>query len=139
MVSLPFLSRQKAEFSVGVAGMEDQYFQTKVIDFTNAKRDASNYTIFGGSVALDGNTLNSRQYATSDAGTARRPFLYGYGALQGRYGRRSASGGYEYIQSWLQLSYEMERYFNFRIISRWVLISRDIILRGTSVIITGLP
>ena len=119
--------------------MEDQYFQTKVIDFTNAKRDASNYTIFGGSVALDGNTLKSRQYATSGRRERLAAHFIRVRSITGRYGRRSASGGYEYIQSWLQLSYEMERYFNFRHNFTLVLISRDIILRGTSVIITGLP
>lgn len=115
MVSLPFLSRQKAEFSVGVAGMEDQYFQTKVIDFTNAKRDASNYTIFGGSVALDGNTLNSRQYATSGRRERLAAHIYtGTEHYRAGMGEDPHQGGYEYIQSWLQLSYEMERYFNFR-------------------------
>ena len=64
-VSMPFLSRQKAEFGIGIGRLEDQYFQTNIIDFSTAKRDVSKYTIFGGSVALDGNTLNSRQFATS--------------------------------------------------------------------------
>lgn len=62
---MPFLSRQKAEFGIGVGQLEDQYFQTNVIDFTSDIRDVSKYSIFGGSVALDGNTLNSRQFATS--------------------------------------------------------------------------
>ena len=35
-VSMPFLSRQKAEFGIGVGQLEDQYFQTNVIDFTSA-------------------------------------------------------------------------------------------------------
>ena len=66
-VSMPFLSRQKAEFGIGVGQLEDQYFQTNVIDFTSDIRDVSKYSIFGGSVALDGNTLNSRQFAPQDA------------------------------------------------------------------------
>ena len=140
MVSLPFLSRQKAEFSVGVAGMEDQYFQTKVIDFTNAKRDASNYTIFGGSVALDGNTLNSRQYATSDAGNGSLPIFIRVRSITGpvwekiriREDMNISSHGCNCRTRWSGIS-------TSGIISRWVLISRDIILRGTSVIITGLP
>lgn len=44
-VTLPFLSRQKAEFGIGIARLEDQYFQTNIIDFENDKRDISNYTI----------------------------------------------------------------------------------------------
>ena len=34
-VSMPFLSRQKAEFGIGVGQLEDQYFQTNVIDFSS--------------------------------------------------------------------------------------------------------
>ena len=40
-VSMPFLSRQKAEFGIGVGQLEDQYFQTNVIDFTSDIRDVS--------------------------------------------------------------------------------------------------
>lgn len=46
-VSMPFLSRQKAEFGIGVGQLEDQYFQTNVIDFTSDIRDVSKYSIFG--------------------------------------------------------------------------------------------
>ena len=62
---MPFLTRQKAEFGIGIGKIQDLYFQNNVIDFNNDKNDISNYTIFGGSVAMDGNTLNSRQYATA--------------------------------------------------------------------------
>ena len=49
-VSLPFLSRKKAEFGVGIARMEDRYFQTNIIDFSETKHDESTYSIFGGSM-----------------------------------------------------------------------------------------
>ena len=114
-VSLPFLSSLKAEFGIGLAKLEDQYFQTNVIDFTNAKRDKSEYTIFGGSVAMDGNTLNSRQFATS--GKRERLSAHIYTGTEHYYPGMTEStygNNYEYIQSWLQLSYEMEKYFNFR-------------------------
>lgn len=112
-VSFPFLSRQKAEFGIGIAKLQDQYFQTNVIDFNNAQHDRSRYTIFGGSVALDGNTLNSRQYATE--GRRERLVAQIYtGTERYRAGTEASDpykGSYKYIQSWLQLSYEMERYF----------------------------
>ena len=63
-VSLPFLSRKKAEFGVGIARMEDRYFQTNIIDFSETKHDKSTYSIFGGSIVLEGSTLNARQFAT---------------------------------------------------------------------------
>lgn len=114
-VSMPFLSRQKAEFGIGIGKLEDQYFQTNIIDFSTAKRDISKYSIFGGSVALDGNTLNSRQFAT--AGRRERLAAHIYSGTERYYpgtGEDAAyPNGYKYIQSWLQLSYELERYYNF--------------------------
>lgn len=114
-VSLPFLSRQKAEFGIGIARLEDQYFQTNVIDFENDKRDASNYTIFGGSVALDGNTLNSKQFATS--GRRERLSAHIYTGKETFYvgaNPNETQNDYKYIQSWLQLCYELERYYQLK-------------------------
>lgn len=115
-ISMPFLSRQKAEFGIGIGELEDQYFQTNIIDFSTAKRDISKYMIFGGSVALDGNTLNSRQFATS--GRRERLAAHIYSGTERYYPGLGEDvtypNGYKYIQSWLQLSYELERYYNFR-------------------------
>lgn len=112
LVSLPFLTRQKAEFGIGIGKLQDQYFQTNVIDFNNDKNDISRYTIFGGSVAMDGNTLDSRQYPT--AGRRERLVAHIYTGKES-YTTGSTpdpyNGSYEYVQSWLQLSYEMERYY----------------------------
>ncbi len=114
-VSIPFLSSMKAEFGIGYGGLTDQYFQTNVIDFSSAKRDKSTYKIFGGSVAMDGNTLNSKQFPTS--GRRERLSAHIYTGKE-RYFPGVAPDGYEndyeYIQSWLQLSYEMEKYLNFK-------------------------
>lgn len=106
-VSMPFLSRQKAEFGIGVGQLEDQYFQTNVIDFTSDVRDVSKYSIFGGSVALDGNTLNSRQFATS--GRRERLAAHIYTGVERYYPGNedpAYTENYKYIQSWLQIAYE---------------------------------
>lgn len=42
-INMPFLSKHKAEFGIGVATLTDQYFQTNVIDFANSARDKSSY------------------------------------------------------------------------------------------------
>ena len=110
-VSMPFLSRQKAEFGIGLGHLEDQYFQTNVIDFTSDVRDASKYTIFGGSVALDGNTLNSKQFAT--AGRRERLAAHIYTGVERYYPGMedpAYTENYKYIQSWLQIAYELEKY-----------------------------
>lgn len=112
-VSLPFMTRQKAEFGLGVGALEDQYFQKNIIDFSRDRRDVSTYNVFGGSVALEGNTLNSRQFAT--AGRQERLSAQIYTGTE--YYKASTdddpyNGKYRYIQSWLQLAYEMEWYRN---------------------------
>ena len=63
-VGLPFLSSKRAEFGVGIAKIEDKYFQKSVIDFGNDKFDKSRYDLFGGSISFNGSTLNSKQYPT---------------------------------------------------------------------------
>lgn len=116
LVSMPFLTRQKAEFSIGYGQLKDEYFQSNVIDFSNDKTDMSKYNVFGGSVALEGNTLNSRKYAT--AGRRERLVANIYTGKEHYFPGNAPEEGngnliqnYEYNQSWLQLSYEMERYF----------------------------
>ena len=102
---------EKAEFGSGVGQLEDQYFQTNVIDFSSDVRDASKYTIFGGSVALDGNTLNSRQFATS--GRHERLAAHIYTGVERYYPGNedpAYTENYKYIQSWLQIAYELEKY-----------------------------
>ncbi len=114
LVSMPFLTRQKVEFGIGVASLKDEYFQKNIIDFENDKRDASKYTLFGGSIALESNTLNSRQYATSgrkerlaaNIYTGKERYLPGYTDPEA-----DPMPKYDHNQSWLQLSYELERYF----------------------------
>ena len=112
LVSMPFLTRQKVEFGIGIGDLQDYYFPKNVIDFNNDLNDKSHYTIFGGSVALEGNTLNSRQYAT--AGRKERLVANIYTGNE-RYEAGSTAdpynGEYRYQQSWLQLSYEMEHYY----------------------------
>lgn len=112
LVSMPFLTRQKVEFGIGLGDLQDEYFQKNVIDFNNDLNDKNHYMIFGGSVALEGNTLNSRQYAT--AGRRERLVANIYTGRE-RYEAGSSvdpyNGDYKYEQSWLQLSYEMERYY----------------------------
>lgn len=115
-VSLPFLSNMKAEFGIGVTEIEDQYFQTNIIDFSSSVRDQSKYMIFGGSVAMDGNTLNSRQFATS--GRRERLSAHIYTGSEKYYPGTDQTTyddeDYKYIQSWIKFSYEIEKYFNFK-------------------------
>lgn len=111
--ALPFLSRKKAEFGVGLARMEDRYFQTNIIDFGKAKYDKSAYTILGGSIVLEGSTLNARQFATqgSREKMAAQIFTGTEKFYPGTTGEVAlAENNYKKVQSWLQVSYENETY-----------------------------
>lgn len=111
-MSMPFLTSQKAEFTIGAGHLEDRYFQTNVIDFVNDNRDKSTYNVFGGSVALEGNTLDSRQFATSGRKERLVANIY-TGKEHYKKGENNVEvplNKYEYTQSWLQISYELERY-----------------------------
>lgn len=111
-VNMPFLSKHKAEFGIGIADIKDQYFQTKIIDFNNSVRDISRYTIFGGTVALEGNTLDSRLFALN--GKKERLAAHIYSGME-KYtqgvGTDPYNGEFKYRQAWLQIAYELEKYY----------------------------
>lgn len=64
---------------MGIACMEDRYFQTNIIDFSETKHDESTYSIFGGSIVLEGSTLNARQFATQGS---REKWLHKFSPAQ---------------------------------------------------------
>ena len=64
IVSLPFLTNRRADFSFGYGNLVDHYFQTNAIDFDNDRSDKSTYNLIGGGIGLYGSTLDSKQYAT---------------------------------------------------------------------------
>lgn len=111
-INMPFLSKHKAEFGLGAAVLTDLYFQTNVIDFTNSSRDKSSYNILGGSVALEGNTLDSKLYSVSGKKERLAANIYlGTEKFRQGMGTDPYNGEFEYTQAWLQISYELEKYF----------------------------
>jgi NTE family protein len=111
-ISMPFLSKHKAEFGIGIASLYDQYFQTNVIDFTNSARDKSKYEILGGSVVMEGNTLDSKLYAVNGKRERLAANIYwGTERFEQGTGTDPYDGNFKYTQAWLQISYELEKYF----------------------------
>ena len=55
---------KRAEFGFGIGKLQDNYFQSSVINFEEDRSDRSLYRLIGGSISFYGSTLNSRQYAT---------------------------------------------------------------------------
>lgn len=64
MVALPFLANKRAEISIGYGKLQDNYFQSSVINFDKDRSDRSTYNLLGGAIGFYGSTLNARQYAT---------------------------------------------------------------------------
>ena len=64
MVALPFLANKRAEISIGYGKLQDNYFQSSVINFDKDRSDKSTYNLLGGAIGFYGSTLDARQYAT---------------------------------------------------------------------------
>ena len=64
MVVLPFWANKRAEISIGYGKLQDNYFQSSVINFDKDRSDRSTYNLLGGAIGFYGSTLNARQYAT---------------------------------------------------------------------------
>lgn len=107
-VALPFLSSKRAEFGIGVAKIEDLYFQKSVIDFTKDKFDKSQYKLFGGAISFNGSTLNARQYATS--GYLEALVAQIFTGTEKYFISESQESSKSVSHSWLQLSYTKEKY-----------------------------
>lgn len=109
-MALPFLSSKRAEFAIGMAKLEDRYYQTNTINFNDDKTDKSVYKLYGGSISFNGSTLDARQYATQGYREALIAQIY-TGKEFFRPGVASESKtATNQNQSWLQLSYMRERY-----------------------------
>lgn len=118
-VGLPFLSSKRAEFGVGMAKIEDRYFQKNVIDFDKDKYDKSTYKLFGGSISFNGSTMNARQFPTQ--GTREELVAQIFTGKECYYPGENEDNKKtsEERHSWLQLSYMKEKYH--RMAEHWIL------------------
>ena len=105
MVALPFLANKRAEISIGYGKLQDNYFQSNVINFDKDRSDRSTYNLLGGAIGFYGSTLNARQYATkgyfeklvAQVFTGKEKFIPG--------NPTETSCTTKDRQSWLQISY----------------------------------
>ncbi|WP_321331504.1 patatin-like phospholipase family protein [uncultured Bacteroides sp.] len=110
IVALPFLSSKRAEFGVGMARFEDQYYQSNIIDFDKDKDDKSIYNLYGGSISFNGSTLNARQFSTRGYREALIAQIYTGKEYYHPGNSTDTQAKYEKRHSWLQLSYTREKY-----------------------------
>ena len=118
-MALPFMSSKRAEFGIGIAKIQDSYFQKNVIDFDKDKFDRSEYNLFGGSVSFNGSTLNTRQFATEGYREALIAQVFAGREYYYSGEDNSDKKGIREHHSWLQLSYEKEKYH--RMSEHWTL------------------
>lgn len=105
MVALPFLANKRAEISIGYGKLQDNYFQSSVINFDKDRSDRSTYNLLGGAIGFYGSTLNARQYATkgyfeklvAQVFSGKEKFIPG--------NPTETSVATKERQSWLQISY----------------------------------
>lgn len=109
VVSLPFLSTKRVDFSFGMAKMKDKYYQTNIIDFDNDTPDKSSYRLYGGAMAIESNTLNYKQYATKGYHEKLSSHIY-WGREHYKPGNTVEDEGRNQSQSWIQFNYNREQY-----------------------------
>lgn len=108
-VALPFLSTKRAEFGIGVGRLRDKYYQTRLIDFDKDSSDKTVYSLFGGSIGIVSNTLNSKQFATDGFSESLIAQIY-TGRERFKPGSTTEQIRRTHNHSWLQLSYRREQY-----------------------------
>lgn len=65
-IVLPFLTKRKAEFGVGIGNIKDKYIQSSIINLENHPDfDKNEMNLFSGIIKFEGNTLDNKIYATS--------------------------------------------------------------------------
>lgn len=101
-ISLPFLTKKKAEIGFGVADIKDEYMPSSIINLDNPQFDINDMTLLSGSIKFGGNTFNSKAFPTSGS----------YESLIAQFlvGREKYRGATPVVNnshdlSWLQLTY----------------------------------
>ena len=64
-VGFPFLTKARTEINLSYGRLTDKYYQTKETSPETKSFDNSYYNLFVGSISIERNTLNAKQYATA--------------------------------------------------------------------------
>ncbi|MCD7850552.1 MAG: patatin-like phospholipase family protein [Parabacteroides sp.] len=137
-LGFPFLNRAKAEIGFAYGRLNDYYFQTSNMTFPNATPDHSWYDLFAGSLSIERNSLDYKQYPIS----GRKQFLvaqYVTGKENYRPSPLTDMGAFDRkIHSWLQMKGEWEQYktlsphFNLGFMSELVISSKNLMNNYTA-------
>ncbi len=116
-VALPFLNSKRVDFGLIMSKIEDKYFQKSIIDFEKDQYDRSKYKYFGGSISINGSSLNLRQFPTQGSKEALVAQIFT--GKEYYYPADNAKAGLYEHQAWLQISYMKEQYH--RLSKHWIL------------------
>lgn len=138
-LGFPFLSKAKAGIGFAYGRLNDYYFQTSNMTFPNATFDHSWYDLFSGSLSIERNSLNEKQYPTS----GRKQYLIAqYVTGTERYTPSAITAqdrplGRK-VHSWLQMKGEWQHYqtlnnlFNLGFLAELVVSSKNLMNNYTA-------
>lgn len=101
-LAFPFLNHKKAEFSIGVADIKDEYMPTSIVDLDMPNFDRNDITLFGGNIKFEGNTLNAKVFPNRGS---YESLTAGFYIGKEKYRGAIKFANNEQHQSWLQISY----------------------------------
>lgn len=139
-LGFPFLNRAKAEIGLAYGRLNDYYFQSANISFPNSTFDHSWYDLFVGSLSIERNSLDAKQYAIS----GRQQYLIaqyvtGTERLQTSTNQYQNSG--RKVHSWLQMRGKWQQYetlsnrFNLGYMAEMVISSKNLMENYTASIL----
>lgn len=105
---LPFLMDKKAEFGIGFGNIKDEYLPSNIINLDLPQFDTNRSSLFGGSIKFEGNTLDSKVYATS--GTYESLIAQFFAGKEQFHSYQTEVREKSRL-SWLQMSYKRNDYF----------------------------
>ncbi|MEG1545005.1 MAG: patatin-like phospholipase family protein, partial [Tannerellaceae bacterium] len=140
-LGFPFLNRAKAEIGFAYGQLNDYYFQTSNIQFSNTTFDRSRYSLFCGSLSIEQNSLNAKQYPIK----GKQQFLiaeYVTGKSTYTPSIPTLDNPYEKItDSWLQMKGHWQQYqelndhFNLGYLAEMVISSKNLMNNYTASIL----
>lgn len=137
-LGFPFLNQAKAEIGFAYGRLNDYYLQTSNISFPGATFDHSWYDLFSGSLSIEQNSLNAKQFPIA----GKQQFLiaqYVTGTERYKPSSTSIAPGWDRkVHSWLQMKgrwrqfYVLNNRFNIGGLGEMVLSSKNLMNNYTA-------
>lgn len=137
-LGFPFLNQAKAEIGFAYGRLNDSYLQSSNISLPNATFDYSRYDLFTGSLSIEQNSLNAKQFPTA----GKRQFLIAqYVTGTEKYTPSSTSSLQPIerkVHSWLQMKGQWRKYqelnnrFNLGYLAEMVISSKNLMNNYTA-------